>query len=176
MGTPRAVKSQAIVDLLTQFPGEEEFPLGDEVPGEVAMAEEVKEQWVMKFDRSSTTQFGGVGVVLYHEEDEARALSFKLEFSCSNNTAEYEAYLIGLATTLEMGVKHLKVLGNLNLVVCQTKGSFSLKEPNLALYRAMAQKMEEMFLTFEIEHAPKNEKLVCRRVGYIRLTNKIRRG
>ena len=26
-GTPKAVKSQAIVDILTQFPGEEEFPL-----------------------------------------------------------------------------------------------------------------------------------------------------
>ena len=38
------------MDLLAQFPGEEEFPLDDEVPGEVAMAEEVREQWVMKFD------------------------------------------------------------------------------------------------------------------------------
>ena len=37
------------------------------------------------------------------------------------------------------------------------KGIFSLKEPNLALYRAMAQKMEEKFSTFEIEHAPRNE-------------------
>ena len=34
---------------------------------------------------------------------------------------------------------------------------FRSKEPNLALYRAMAQKMEEKFSTFEIEHAPRNE-------------------
>ena len=40
---PKAVKSQAIVDLLAQFPREEEFPLDDEVPREVAMAEEVRE-------------------------------------------------------------------------------------------------------------------------------------
>ena len=142
---------------MAQFPGEEEFPLGDEVLGEVAMAEEVREQYVMKFDGSFTTQSEGVGIILYHEEDKAITLSFKLEFPCWNNTAEYEAYLTGLATALEMGVKHLKVLGDLNLVVCQTKGSFSLKEPSLALYRAMAQKMEEKFLTFEIEHAPRNE-------------------
>ena len=56
-----------------------------------------------------------------------------------------------------MGVKHLKVLGDSNLVFCQTKGSFSLKEPNLAPYRAMAQKMEERFLTFKIKQAPRNE-------------------
>ena len=33
MGTPRAVKSQGIADLLAQFLGEEEFLLDDEVPG-----------------------------------------------------------------------------------------------------------------------------------------------
>ena len=55
MGTPRAMKSQAIVDLLAQFLGEEEFSLDDEVPGEITMAEEVREQWVMKFDGSSIT-------------------------------------------------------------------------------------------------------------------------
>ena len=85
------------------------------------------------------------------------ALSFRLEFPYSNNTAEYEAYLTGLAIALEMGVKHLRVLDDSNLVVCQTKGSFSLKEPSLAPYRAMTQKMEEKFSTFEIEHALRNE-------------------
>ena len=94
---------------MAQFPREEEFPLDDEVPGEVAIAEEVREQWVMNFDGSSTAHSEGVGVVLYHEEDKAVSLLIKLEFPCSNNTAEYEAYLTGLATALEMGIKHLKV-------------------------------------------------------------------
>ena len=135
--------------MLAQFPREEEFSLDDEVPEEVAMVEEVREQWVMKFDGSPTTQSGGVGVVLYHEEDKVVAFSFKLEFPCSNNIAEYEAYLTGLATAFEMGIKHLKVMGDSNLVVCQTKGSFSLKKLNLAPYRAMAQKMEKRFLTLK---------------------------
>ena len=91
--------------------------LDDEVPREVAMAEEVREQWVMKFDGSSNAQSGGVEVVLYHEEDEAVALSFKLESPCSNNTAEYKAYLTGLATAFEMGIKHLRVIGDSNLKV-----------------------------------------------------------
>ena len=94
---------------------------------------------------------------MYHEEDKAVALSFKLELPCSNNMAEYEAYLTGLAMALEMGVKHLRVMGDSNLVVCQAKGIFSLKESSLDPYRAMAQKMEEKFSTFEIEHAPRNE-------------------
>ena len=94
---------------------------------------------------------------MYHEEDKAVALSFKLEFPCSNNMAEYKAYLIGLATALKMGIKHLRVMGDSNLVVYQTKGSFSLREPNLAPCRAIAQKMDEKFSTFEIKHNPSNE-------------------
>ena len=106
MGTPKAVKSQVIAALLAQFPGEEEFLLDDEDPRKVAMAGEVREQWVMKFDGSATTQSGVMGVILYHEEDKVVVLSFKLEFSCFNNTAEYEAYLTGLAMTLEIGINH----------------------------------------------------------------------
>ena len=97
----------------------------------------------MKFDGFSTAHLG----------EEVVALSFKLEFPYSNNTAEYEVYLTGLATALKMGIKHLKVIGDSNMVVCQAKGSFSLKELSLAPYRTLAQKMEERFSTFEIEHA-----------------------
>ena len=131
---------------------------------------------MINFDGFSTTQSGGVRVVLYHEEDKAMVLSFKLEFSCSNNMAEYEAYLTRLAMTLEMGIKHLKVMGDSNPVVCQTKGSFALKEPSLVLYRTMAQKMEEKFSTFEIDHAPRNENRYARCVSCTRLTNNFRRG
>ena len=56
-----------------------------------------------------------------------------------------------------MGIKHLRIIDDSNLMVCPTKGSFSLKEPSLTPYRAMAQKMEEKFLTFEIEHTPRNK-------------------
>ena len=133
------MKSQAITNLLAQFSREKEFPLNDKVPGEMATVELTEEQWILKFNGSFTTNSRGAGVVLYHEGEETVALSFKLEFPCSNNTAEYEAYLTGSAIALEMGIKHLKVIGNSNLVVYQAKGSFSLKEPSMAPYRMLAQ-------------------------------------
>lgn len=111
----------------------------------------------MKFNGSSTVRLGGVGVVLYHKGEEVVVLSFKLEFPYSNNIGEDEAYLTELVTTLEMGVKHLKVIGDSNLVVYQAKGSFSLKEPSLAPYRTMSQKMEERFSTFELEQAQRSQ-------------------
>ena len=83
------------------------------------------EQWVMKFNGFSTANSGGAGV--YCNDEETIALSFKLEFPCSNNTTEYKAYLMGLAMALKMGIKHLRVIGNSNLVIYQAKEVFPLK-------------------------------------------------
>uniref|UniRef100_A0A2N9IKX5 RNA-directed DNA polymerase n=1 Tax=Fagus sylvatica TaxID=28930 RepID=A0A2N9IKX5_FAGSY len=158
--TPTAIKSQAIADLLAQFPGEDNSFITDEVPGEIneiflaGLADSV---WTLKFDGSSTATSAGAGIVLYKEGAEAVTKSFKFDFPCSNNAAEYEAYLAGLAIAYEMGIKHLRVIGDSNLVVCQARGEFSLKEPSLAPYRALAQKFETKFSTFEIEHAQRNE-------------------
>lgn len=63
--TLKAVKSQAIANLLAQFLGKKDFPLDNEVPREVAIVEVTEEQWVMKFYNSSTENSRGVGVVLY---------------------------------------------------------------------------------------------------------------
>ena len=121
------------------------------------MADLVDSIWTLKFDGSSTSTSSGAGIVLIREDGETIAKSFKLDFSCSNNTLEYETYITGLAITHEIGIKHLRVIGDSNLVICQTKGEFSLKEPSLALYRALAQKLEEKFDTFEISHAMRCE-------------------
>lgn len=64
---------------------------------------------------------------------------------------------MGLVTTLEMGIKNLRVISDPNLVVYQAKRSFSLKEPCFAPYRTLAQRMEEKFCTFEIEHTQRSE-------------------
>jgi ribonuclease HI len=154
--TPTTIKSQAIADLLAQFPGENSSSISHEVPGgvgEALLAYLVDSTWTLKFDGSSTSNSSGSGIVLIREDGETIAKSFKLDFSCFNNASEYEAYITGLAIAHEMGIKHLRVIGDSNLIICQTKGEFSLKEPSLALYRVLAQKLEEKFDTFEISHA-----------------------
>uniref|UniRef100_A0A2N9F6T5 Uncharacterized protein n=1 Tax=Fagus sylvatica TaxID=28930 RepID=A0A2N9F6T5_FAGSY len=158
--TPTAIKSQAIADLLAQFPGEDSSSISHEVPGEIGevlLADLADSTWTLKFDGSSTSSSSGAGIVLAREDGKTIAKSFKLDFPCSNNASEYEAYITGLVIAHEMGIKHLRVIGDSNLIICQTKGEFSLKEPSLALYRALAQKLEEKFDTFEISHAMRCE-------------------
>ena len=132
--TPTAIKSQAIADLLAPFPEEDNSFISDEVPGEinevflVGLADSV---WALKFDGSSTATSVGVGIILYKDVGEAVTKSFKFDFPCSNNATEYEAYLAGLAIAYEMGIKHLRVIGDSNLVVCQGRGEFLLKDWHL---------------------------------------------
>uniref|UniRef100_A0A2N9IMP1 Integrase catalytic domain-containing protein n=1 Tax=Fagus sylvatica TaxID=28930 RepID=A0A2N9IMP1_FAGSY len=96
----------------------------DEVPGEineVFLAGLADSVWTLKFDGSSTATSAGAGIVLYKDDGEAVTKSFKFDFPCSNNAAEYEAYLAGLAIAYEMGIKHLRVIGDSNLVPSKVK-------------------------------------------------------
>ena len=139
------MKSQAIADLLAQFLGEEESSLSEEIPGEVAVVDALGKKWMMRFDRSTTTTSNGVGIVRSCEDGDTIPLSFKLGFSCSNNAAEYEAYLTRLIIALSIGVKHMRVLGDSNLVIFQVKGDFALREKSLTAYRTWAQRLEQEF-------------------------------
>jgi ribonuclease HI len=83
------------------------------------MADLADSTWTLRFDGSSTATSGGACIVLYKGNGEVVTKSFKFDFPCSNNAAEYEAYLAGLAIACEMGIKHLRVIGDSNLVVCK---------------------------------------------------------
>ncbi|CAL8156185.1 unnamed protein product [Prunus armeniaca] len=73
--TPRAIKGQAVIDMLTMFLEAEEIILSEEVLGElpemVAVATE-EEPWTLYFDGSSTTNSGGAGVVLINPEGQEK--------------------------------------------------------------------------------------------------------
>lgn len=55
------------------------------------------------------------------------SLSFKLEFLCSNDEAEYMT-LILLMSALHMGIHRLYVQGDTRLIIKQVNGACALKE------------------------------------------------
>ena len=72
--TPTAVKSQAIADLLAQFPREDSSSISDEVPreiNEVFLAGLVDSTWTLRSDGSSTATSGGASIILYKDNEEA---------------------------------------------------------------------------------------------------------
>ena len=108
--TPITLRGQAIADLLSNFPGENNWNITDDVPDElpeIALMETAGAVWTLHFDGSSTTSEGGARRVLSKDIGEIVAMSFELDFPCTNNMAEYEAYLTSLVVAREMGIKHL---------------------------------------------------------------------
>jgi hypothetical protein len=70
------------------------------------------EVWKMFFDGSSSKEGSDVGVVFISLAKEVIPLSYKLEFYTTNNIAEYEALLLGLRATKEMGIDKIVVFGD----------------------------------------------------------------
>ena len=58
----------------------------------------------------------------------------KLDFNCTNNVAEYDAYVIGLLAAIDKWVKELEVYGDSTLVIYQLQREWETREPPLILY------------------------------------------
>ena len=64
----------------------------------------------------------GVGLVLVSLEKITIEKSLRLGFSVTNNEAEYEALLMGMAMVQKMGGKTVEMFSDSRLVVGQVKG------------------------------------------------------
>ena len=59
----------------------------------------------------------------------------RLMFPCTNNAAEYEAFLHGLRVAKEMSLSWVRCLGDSDLVAQQVFGKWDSKDPLMAAYR-----------------------------------------
>ena len=58
----------------------------------------------------------------------------RLNFSATNNEAEYEALLMGIAMVQRMGGKSIKVFLDSRLIIGQVKGEFKAKDERMQGY------------------------------------------
>ena len=57
--------------------------------------------------------------------------SLRLDFLATNNEAEYETLLVGMAMVQRMGRKFIKLFSNSRLVINQVKGEFEAKDERM---------------------------------------------
>jgi ribonuclease HI len=57
----------------------------------------------------------------------------RLHFPTSNNTAEYEALINSLRIVVELGIKHLEIRGDSELVVDQVMKYKNCMDPKMAV-------------------------------------------
>ena len=73
--------------------------------------------WEVYVDGASNQKGSGVGLVLISPEKVIVEKSLRLDFSATNNEAEYETLMMGMAMVQRMGGKLVKVFSDSRLVV-----------------------------------------------------------
>ena len=116
-----SVKGQVLADLVAKFT---ELPLEELKPAEnmdgksVGMiSQQGLSPWEVYVDEASNQKGSGVGLVPTSPEKIVIEKSLKLDFLATNNEAEYEALLMGMAMVQRMDGKLVKVFSNSRLVV-----------------------------------------------------------
>ncbi|XP_052301368.1 LOW QUALITY PROTEIN: uncharacterized protein LOC127904008 [Populus trichocarpa] len=153
--TRKAVKGSAIADHLADNAVEDYEPLDFDFPDEdillIEKEEEKTDWWTMFFDGAVNVYGNGAGAVIISPNKKQYPVSVKLHFECTNNTAEYEACILGLEAALELKIKKLDVYGDSMLIICQVKGEWQTKEEKLRSYQeylsTLAKEFEEIRFT-----------------------------
>jgi len=155
----KAVKGQALVDFLAAHPVSESSKLHEDIPDEVfeSNIDSEDEVWQMFVDGALRTGpkdkiITGVGVVFISPQNHVLPRPFSLTTPYSNNVVEYNALLIGLQLTHEMGVCYLEAYGDSKLIVNQVKGEYEVQHENLVSYHHAVIKMANSFDGFYISH------------------------
>ena len=107
-------------------------------------------------DGASNQKDSGVGLVLISPEKVIIEKSLRLDFSATNNEAEYEALLIGMAMVQRMGGKSIKLFSDSRLVVGQVKGEFEAKDERMQGYLSQVKCLESKFDSFDLLHISRN--------------------
>ena len=77
--------------------------------------------WSMYFDGSRNTNGLGDGVTLVSLAIERYYFSLRLQFSCTNNMAEYDSLIQGLLLAQKRGIQYLSVYGDSEFIVHQVR-------------------------------------------------------
>ena len=130
-----SIKGQVLADLMAEFakcPKEMEGgnkKLDEGLIGVVSI--QCPPPWELYVDGAANQQGSGVGLVLVSPERITIEKSLRLNFSATNNEAEYEALLMGMTMVQKMGGKAVRVFSYSKLVVGQVRGDLEARDSRM---------------------------------------------
>jgi ribonuclease HI len=81
----------------------------------------------------------------------------KLNFSCTNNIAEYEALLLGLQKLRAMGIRRAILKTDSQVIAGHVDKSSKARDPKLEKYLDTVRRLEASFEGFSVKNIPKGE-------------------
>ena len=80
----------------------------------------------------------------------------RLDFSVTNNEAEYEALLVGMTMVQKMDKKAVEIFLDSRLVVGQVKGELEAKDVRMQEYLNQVRHLQSGFESFNLMHIPRS--------------------
>jgi ribonuclease HI len=77
----------------------------------------------------------------------------------TNNVAEYEAAILALELSAQLGARRVVLRVDSELVSRQVEGRYKVKHPDLKPYHARVRELAASFASFTIEHIPRSQNL-----------------
>ncbi|GJT30644.1 reverse transcriptase domain-containing protein [Tanacetum coccineum] len=122
---------------------------GDLTPGPKA--------WRLYTDGASNNEGSRAGLILIAPDDVENSYALRLNFSNSNNDAEYEALLAGLRIAKEMKVRDIHAFVDSKLVASQMEGSYETKGERMIKCQEKVLELASALNRFRITHIPRAE-------------------
>jgi ribonuclease HI len=132
--------------------------IADWTPG--AQEEEINkdvEAWTMFCNGSWGTFGAGAGAVLVAPSKVRTCYAAKLDFSCTNNIAEYEALMLGLRKLRAMGIRRAILKTDSQVISGHVDKSSKARDPKLEKYLDTVRRLEASFEGFSVKNIPRGE-------------------
>jgi ribonuclease HI len=142
-----SIQSQALADFIADWtPGAQ----GEEATKDA-------EAWTVFCDGSWGTFGAGAAAVLVAPSKVRTCYVAKLDFSCSNNIAEYEALLLGFRKLKAMGIRRAILKTDSQVISGHVDKTSKARYPKLEKYLDTVRRLEASFEGFSVKNIPRGE-------------------
>jgi ribonuclease HI len=140
-------QSQALADFIADWtPGAQEEEINKDT-----------EAWTVFCDGSWGTFGAGAAAVLVAPSKVRTCYAAKLDFSCTNNIAEYEALLLGLRKLRAMGIRRAILKTGSQVISGHVDKTSKARDPKLEKYLDTVRRLEASFEGFTVKNIPRGE-------------------
>jgi ribonuclease HI len=141
-----SIQSQALADFIADWtPGAQEEVTKD------------AEAWTVFCDGSWGTFGAGAAAVLVAPFKVRTCYAVRLDFSCTNNIAEYEALLLGLRKLKATGIRRAILKTDSQFISGHVDKSSKARDSKLEKYLDTVRRLEASFEGFSVKNIPRGE-------------------
>jgi ribonuclease HI len=140
-----SIQSQALADFIADWtPGAQEEEANKDA-----------EAWTVFCDDSWGTFGSGAAAVLVAPSKVRICYAVRLDFSCTNNIAEYKALLLGLRKLNAMGIRRAVLKTDSQVISGHIDKSCKARDPKLEKYLDTVRRLEASFEGFSVKNIPR---------------------